>query len=235
MSTTPAITYVVAVKGGLANRLRTVLGFVNVAAATTPASSVVVGWLAGPACNGAFSDVFSPLPPVQFVTQEERMAIVKAAMVDQQPHHQLHARVSAAPSTAAEAPGNVGGTIRSTVIPFTGELDIETIKRRFDPTAPKKKQSHHGRNTKACGGCEQCGISCTACTSLLPLYAAVKPAAALQLQIDTFAANHRLDQCIGLHVRRTDHVKLAAINNASTPDQFFLDVIAARCAFSNRN
>lgn len=274
--------FTVVLECGLANRLRTILGFKYVRD-NTPGSTLKVRWRPSVACPGLFSDVFQPIQGVEFIDEEEERALVyhyyrvqnsdgaggsnndgetettaapapaRATVAGSAGHASDEGSdvLAAAPALAAAA-GAAPNPPNGRVVMFKGQATCKTIIRRFltnaggdagevaggdaanaEMQAPCASflnvvSKPIGRNVGGSGGSGGSGVQGADMAAILAdLYTAPALNDALQEQVEAFASEHNVRQRIGLHIRRTDHVRTAKARGTFTDDATFVGVIEA--------
>ena len=164
-------------RGGLANRLRTVLGF-KLVASKNAGSEVLVCWRDTPPCPGLFLNLFMPIEGVKFIVEAECSKLIRLAKQKQ--------------LSTADSEG---------IIAFTGQNTIKAITKQFG----SKKQATD--------------------VTINKLYRLIRLLPKLEQQIAQFVESNQLQDCIGLHIRRTDHSHMAQTKNRFTSDDEFLKLM----------
>jgi hypothetical protein len=224
----PRRRFVLMLRGGLANRLRTVLGFRLVASLCD--AELLVCWKPSPACPGHFLDVFEPIAGVSFIDEDETTALIRTVRGSDSDQRNDKAD---GPGTPVRG-GSVGVAVnlgdgdasvdvepsipaQSNTVVFSGQATIKTILQRYLPKDRGESTTKIGR------GLLEVDKGRAEAQHVARLYSLLHPVAHLQDEIAQFDAAHALNTCIGLHIRRTDHSNMAQANGRFTSDDDFLD------------
>lgn len=218
--------YVLMLRGGLANRLRTVLGFRLVASLSS--AELLINWKPAPACPGHFLDVYGPIPDVTFIDEATATTLIREARnggggvetadsdsaADQ---GAADAGVAGCESAAEGGEGaDEGAKANLETFVFSGQATVKTILQRYLPKGRGDGTTKLGRGLlevdKGRADAQRVGR----------LYSLLRPVPALQEQIDRFASDHNVTACVGLHIRRTDHSNMAQKNGRFTSDADFV-------------
>lgn len=177
---------------GLANRLRTLLGFHLVSKDSPVQRSLEVYWNPDPVCPGHFLDCFLPIPGVKFVSEDRASEVIRRA----------HGH---------GAEGYDNGTPAGT---FKGQATLRAVLKRWagttGPGAALLAELESGR---------------TGAIAMAQLYTLVTPVVQLAEMIDSFSREHEIENRVGLHIRRTDHTRLAEAKGRYSSDERFLSKI----------
>ena len=241
------VVFTVILECGLANRMRTILAFKYVHE-NTPGSMLKVRWRPSVACPGQFSDVFQPMKGVELIDDEEEKALVYQyyrvqngpggdscgedgggtdggieAKDAQHANGRNDSRAEANPGAEAVPP-----LVDGRVVMFKGQATCKKIIRQFYTNAANAGTKQRGgpaaTPAEPIGGSGG-GGDVDMSTILEELYQTPMLLETLQHQVEAFAAEHHVSARIGLHIRRTDHVRTAKARGKYTDDDMFVRII----------
>lgn len=192
-------------QAGLANRLRTILGF-QLVRSCTPGAVLKVWWQPTTACPGRLDQLCKPISGVELIEEPEAKGLIR--------QH----KGSLGPA-GTDTSGLISCDQFDRTVLFQGQASIRTIINRHIEA--------EGANTAARGvaGMQATALAQAGAVKVSRLYSLLRPVDPISRAVDAFAKRHQLHRRIGLHVRRTDHEAMARAKGRFTSDDDFAGFI----------